>query len=216
MNYSELTTALQNTIESEFSATDLATFFKQAEQKIYNTVQLPNLRKNMTGTLASGSPYISAPIDMLSVFSLALIDSTGAYSFLLPKDVNYIREVFPNPSATSTPKVYALFGSNPSNAKNIVLMVGPSPNQSYTMELHYFYLPESIVTAGTTWLGDNFDTVLLNGALLEAARFQKSDADTTKMYTDMYLQSLTLLKNLGDGKFRQDTYRSGQVTNPVQ
>lgn len=216
MNYADLCTALQNTVEYEFSATDLANFFKQAEQNIYQSVQLPNLRKNMTGLVSTGTPYVQAPADMMSLYSVAIVDESGDYHFLLPKDVNYIREAYPSQSATSFPQVYALFGASPSDASKLVFMLGPTPDAGYTIEIHYFYQPESIVTAGTTWLGDNYHTVLLNGALVEAARFQKSDPDVVKMYLDMYAQSLTLLKTLGDGKFRSDTYRSGQTTIPVR
>lgn len=216
MNYSDLCTALQNTVEYEFSSTDLATFFKQVEQNVYNTVQLPNLRKNMTGTVSPSSPYIQAPSDMLSLYSVAVVDTSGDYHFLLQKDVNYIREAYPSQSTLAIPRVYALFGTLPTDPSKLVLMLGPTPNAGYTIEIHYFYQPETIVTAGTTWLGDNYPSVLLNGALVEAARFLKSDPDVVKMYLDMYGQSLTLLKNLGDGKFRQDAYRSGQVANRVQ
>lgn len=216
MNYSDLCTALQNTVESEFSSTDLATFFKQVEQNVYNTIQLPNLRKNMTGTVSPSSPYIQAPSDMLSLYSVAVVDTSGDYHFLLQKDVNYIREAYPKQSTLDIPRVYALFGTLPTDPSKLVFMLGPTPDAGYTIEIHYFYQPETIVTAGTTWLGDNYPSVLLNGALVEAARFLKSDPDVVKMYLDMYGQSLTLLKNLGDGKFRQDAYRSGQVANRVQ
>lgn len=216
MNYSDLCTALQNTVESQFSSTDLATFFKQVEQNVYNTIQLPNLRKNMTGTVSPSSPYIQAPSDMLSLYSVAVVDTSGDYHFLLQKDVNYIREAYPKQSTADIPRVYALFGTLPADPSTLVFMLGPTPDAGYTIEIHYFYQPETIVTAGTTWLGDNYPSVLLNGALVEAARFLKSDPDVVKMYLDMYGQSLTLLKNLGDGKFRQDAYRSGQVANRVQ
>ena len=214
MDYAALKTAVEDYVENTFSATDFATMTKLAEQRIYNSVQLPALRKNVTGTLTQGTPYLSAPTDFLSVFSLAVI-SGGEYSFLLNKDVNFIRESFPNPTTQGVPKYYALFGPDSSNPDELTLILGPTPSAALSAELHYFYYPESIVTAGTSWLGDNFDSVLFNAVLVEAARFMKQEPDIVAETDKQYVQSLTLLKNLGDGKNRQDAYRSGQVRTQV-
>lgn len=214
MNYSELQTAVEDATENTFSATDFATMTRLAEQKIYNAVQLPSLRKNMTGTLTASNPYLQAPSDFMSVFSLAVVNA-GSYTYLLNKDVNFMREAFPNPSATGTPKYYAIFGPDSGNPNELVFILGPTPSASITAELHYFYYPQSIVTAGTTWLGDNFDSVLFNGVMCEAARWMKQEQDIIALMDKEFAQSFGLLKNLGDGKLRQDAYRSGQVRNPV-
>jgi hypothetical protein len=215
MNYSELKTAVEDYTENTFSATDFATMTELAEQRIYNSVQLPALRKNVTGTLTSGNQYLAAPTDFLSVFSLAVIDALGNYEYLLDKDVNFIRSAFPNPSTTGTPKYYALFGPDSGNLTELTLILGPTPSAGLTAELHYFYYPVSIVTASTSWLGDNFDSVLFNAVMVEAARFMKQEPDIVAEMDKQYVQSLTLLKNLGDGKNRQDAYRNGQVRTKV-
>ena len=186
-----------------------------AEQKIYNSVQLPSLRKNVTGALTSTNKYLALPDDFLSVFSLAVVDALGAYSFLLNKDVNFIREAYPTPTDTGTPKYYAVFGPDSATLQELTLILGPTPNAGLTAELHYFYYPVSIVTAGTSWLGDNFDSALFNAVMVEAIRFMKGEPDMVALYDAQYKQSLTLLKNLGDGKLRQDAYRSGQVRTQV-
>lgn len=211
MNYVQLCAAIEDYTENTFTADELATFVKQAEQRIYNTVQLPNLRKNVTGTTTSGNKYLACPTDFLAVYSLAVISPDGSYEFLLNKDVNFIRQAYPTPADTGTPAHYAIFGPLSSNVNELVFLLGPTPNAAYSMELHYFYYPESIVTANTTWLGDNFDSALLNASLLEAITFMKGEPDMVKLYQDRYVQSIALLKNLGDGKDRQDAYRSGQV-----
>jgi len=216
MNYTQLKTAVEDSTENTFSATDFATLTQLAEQRIYNSVQLPALRKNVTGTLTNGNQYLAAPTDFLSVFSLAVIDASGNYEYLLNKDVNFIRSAFPNPSTTGTPKYYALFGPDSSNLTELTFILGPTPSAGLTAELHYFYYPVSIVTAGTSWLGDNFDSALFNAVMVEAARFMKQEQDIVAMMDKEYAQSLTLLKNLGDGKNRQDAYRSGQVRYPVK
>ena len=216
MNYSALLTAVQDTTENTFSATDFATLTQLAEQKIYNSVQLPNLRKNVTTPLVPGTPYMSAPLDFLSAFSLAVISNTGNYEYLLNKDVNFIRESYPNPTFTATPRYYALFGTDSADPKELTFMFGPTPGAALTLELHYFGYPESIVTAGTTWLGNNFESVLFNAVLVEAARFMKAEQDVMAMYQNQFNESFVLLKNLGDGKNRQDAYRSGQVRNEVK
>lgn len=211
MNYSELVTAVSDFCENTFDTTDMNTMIRQAEQRIYNTVQLANLRKNVTGTLTSSNKYLAAPDDFLSVYSLAVIDGSGSFSYLLNKDVNFIREAYPLPTSTGLPKHYALFGPNSSAPEELTFIVGPTPNASYAVELHYYYYPESIVTAANTWLGDNFDSVLFNGVMVEAIRYMKGEPDLVKLYQDMYAQSIALLKNLGDGKQRMDAYRDGQV-----
>ena len=207
MNYTELKANVEDICEQTFTAYQHAMFAQQAEQKIYNTVQLPALRKNQTGTLTSGNKYLTMPTNMLYVYSLAIISGSD-YIYLLDKDSNFIREAYPNPATTGIPKHYAIFDSN-------TFIVGPTPNASFSAELHFAYYPESIVTAGTTWLGTNFDSALLNGALLEAIRFQKGEPDMVKMYTELYVQAVALLKDLGDGKLREDTYRSGQTRREV-
>jgi len=216
MNYTELVTAVEDYAENSFPTADMNTFIQIAEQNIYNTVQLPSLRKNVTGTLTSGNKYLSAPLDFLSSFSLAIIDNaTGDYEYLLNKDVNYIRQAFPNPSDTGFPQYYAIFGPSSGDPNELVFIVGPTPNASYAAELHYYYYPESIVTTGTSWLGDNFESALLNGTLVEAITYMKGEPDLVNLYRTRYQESLVLLKNLGDGKLRQDAYRDGQVRNKV-
>ena len=215
MNYTELKTAVEDYVENTFSATDFANMVRLSEQRIYNSVQLPALRKNVTGTLTVGNQYLAAPTDFLSVFSMAVIDGTGNYEYLLNKDVNFIRAAFPNASTTGTPKYYALFGPDSSNLTELTFILGPTPSSGLTVELHYFYYPVSIVPASTSWLGDNFDSVLFNAVLVEAARFMKQEPDIVAEADKQYVQSLTLLKNLGDGKDRQDAYRSGQIRTQV-
>lgn len=208
MNYTELKTNIEDICENSFTEDQLAMFTQQAEQKIYNTVQIPALRKNVTGTLTASNKYLSTPSDFLWSYSLAVVDGDGVYHFLLNKDVNFMREAYPNPTDTGLPKHYAYFDDD-------TFIVGPTPDSGYTSELHYGYYPQSIVTAGTTWLGDEFDSALLNGALLEAIRFMKGEPDMVAVYEKMYLQAITLLKSLGDGKLREDAYRSGQFRVPV-
>ena len=211
MNYTELKANIADICENTFTDDEYAMFTKQTEQRVYNTVQLANLRKNVTGTITSGNKYLSCPNDFLSTYSIAVYSDTGPYSYLINKDVNFIREAYPTPTDTGTPKYYAIFGPQSAAVTELSYILGPTPDTIYSVELHYYYYPESIVTAGTTWLGDNFDSVLLNGALVEAIRFMKGEQDLVKLYQDMYIQSITLLKNLGDGKQRMDAYRDGQV-----
>ena len=208
MNYVELTTNIADICETTFTADQLAMFTEQAEQKIYNTVQIPALRRNVTSSFTSGNQYLATPSDFLYVYSVAVEDGSGNYNFLLNKDVNFIREAYPSSSGTGLPKHYANFDDD-------FFIVGPTPDSTYTVELHYGYYPESIVTAGTTWLGDEFDSALLNGALVEAIRFMKGEPDIIQNYEKLYVQSIGLLKMLGDGKLREDTYRSGQYRMPV-
>jgi hypothetical protein len=215
MNYVELCQNISDICENTFTADEYAMFAQQAEQRIYNTVQLASLRKNVTGVVSTASPYLTAPDDFLSAYSLAVINADGDYLFLLNKDVNFIREAYPRASSSGVPKHYAIFGpaveSGGVVTNELSFMFGPKPDDSYDVELHYYYYPESIVTAGTTWLGDNFDTALLNGALVEAIRYMKGEQDMVKLYQDLYVQAIALLKNLGDGKQRMDAYRDGQV-----
>ena len=223
MNYTELKTSISSICENPFSDTELSLFVKQTEQKIYNSVQVSNLRKNSVGTTTAGNKYLSSPGDFLSVYSLAVVDpTTGEYEYLLNKDVNFIRQAYPNPNDQGIPKYYAIFGPTTTNDNPPVLtnelsfILGPTPAAAYTVELHYFFYPVSIVDAGTSWLGDNFDSVLLNGSLVEAIRFLKGEPDMVAFYDKMFTDSMALLKNLGDGKQRMDAYRDGQVRIPVR
>lgn len=218
MNYAELSAALvaytENT--SQDFANNIPLFVQQAETRIYNVVQLPALRKNMTGILTANNKYLSAPDDFLSVFSMAVIDDTGEYQYLLDKDVNFIRAAYPTPTSTGIPKYYAIFGPQSSNTTELSFILGPTPSDDYEVELHYFYYPESIVTVGTTWLGDNFDPVLFYGSLIEAYTYMKGEAELLATYNQKFTEALAILKQLGDGKQRQDAYRSGQARIPVR
>jgi hypothetical protein len=203
MDYTQLKVDIQDICETTFTDAQLAMFTEQAEQKIYNTVQIPALRKNVTGSLTTDNKYLDTPSDFLWSYSLAVIDGSGNYSYLINKDVNFIREAYPNPTSTGLPAHYAYFNDD-------AFIVGPTPDSAYAVELHYGYYPASIVTAGTTWLGDEFDSALLNGALIEAIRFLKGEPDMVSLYERLYVQAIGLLKNLGDGKLREDAFRSGQ------
>ena len=216
MTYNELVIAVSDYCENTFPTVDMNIMIKQAEQRIYNSVQISNLRKNVTGTVTSGNKYLSAPDDFLSTYSLAVYPVAGGdYLYLLNKDVNFIRDAYPNPADTGKPKHYAIFGPQSADVKELTFILGPTPDATYSAELHYYYYPESIVTAGQTWLGDNFDSALLNGTMVEAIRYMKGEKDLVDFYNQMYVQSISLLKNLGDGKQRMDAYRDGQVRNPV-
>ena len=227
MTYTELITAIQTYTENTFPSTTLADgtvvssttqlnrFITQAEQRIYNSVQFPSLRKNVTGSVTTSNKYLSCPDDFLSTYSLAVISPvTGEYTYLLNKDVNFIREAYSIPTDTGTPKYYALFGPtvNVSTITNeLSFIVGPTPDAAYSVELHYYYYPASITTATSTWLGDNFDTVLLYGSLVEAYTYMKGEADIIGLYDTKYKEALALAKRLGDGLERSDAYRSGQA-----
>ena len=222
MNYTQLSDAIkaytENT-EADFIA-EIPVFVQQAEQRIYNTVQFPSLRKNVTGTVSSTTPYLSAPNDYLASYSLAVIDGDGNYEYLLNKDVNFIRQAYPSASDTGLPKYYALFGPTVSGAaisNELSFILGPKPSSNYTVELHYYYYPESITVAasGQTWLGDNFDSVLLYGSLVEAYTYMKGEQDMMQLYNQKYMEALALAKRLGDGMERQDAYRSGQYRQAV-
>jgi hypothetical protein len=202
------------------SAEQVNTFIRQAEQRIYNSIQFPSIRKNVTGLTTASNKYLSSPLDFLAVYSIAVIDGDGNYEYLLNKDVNFIRAAYPNPSSTGIPQYYALFGptttnTNPPSVTNeLSFILGPTPDAQYSVELHYYYYPESIVTAGSTWLGDNFDSVLLYASLLEAYTYMKGEADVLANYEKRYNEALLLAKRLGDGLERSDAYRSGQFRMP--
>lgn len=217
MTYAELVAAVSSYCENTFETTDMDTMIRQAEQRIYNSVQLSSLRRNVTGSLTSGTAYLACPTDFLSTYSLAVIKDNGEYVYLLNKDVNFLREAYPTPTSTGLPKYYAIFGPRSDLPTELAFIVGPTPDANYSAELHYYYYPESIVDSSdhTTWLGDNFDSALLNGVMIEAITFMKGEQDLVKLYQDRYVQAITLLKNLGDGKQRQDAYRTGQVRTAV-
>jgi hypothetical protein len=211
MNYAELVTAVSDHTENVFNTADMDTFIKQAEQRIYNMVQFPALRKNVIGSLTTSNKYLQCPLDFLATYSLAVIDpTTGAYSYVLNKDVSFIREAYSVPASTGQPKYYALFGPRSDDETELSFILGPTPDAQYYVELHYYYYPESIVTAGTSWLGDNFDSVLLYGTLVEAYTFMKGETDMMQLYDGKYKEALQLAKRLGDGLERSDSYRSGQ------
>lgn len=211
MNYTQLVDEIQSYAENTFQTTDIDTFITQAEQRIYNSVQLPALRKNVTGSLTTGNKYLAMPSDWLATFSLAVINPNNEYLYLLNKDVNFIRQSFPDTDSEyyGEPQYYAVFDST-------TFIVGPTPDASYAAELHYFYYPESITTAGTSWLGTNFSSALLYGSLLEAYTYLKGEQDILNQYQKRYDEAMILLKQLADGKDRQDAYRSGQVRYPVK
>jgi hypothetical protein len=234
MNYTELYNTIQSYTENQFpdvylasgstvsTTTQINTFITQAEQRIYNSVQFPSLRKNATGVTSTGNKYLSCPGDFLSSYSLAVINTDGSYEYLLNKDVNFIRQAYPQPTDTGVPKYYALFGPTTSNDASPVItnelsfILGPTPGAVYTVELHYYYYPTSITVAssGQTWLGDNFDSVLLYGSLVEAYTFMKGEVDIIAGYNQKYMEALALAQRLGDGLERSDAYRSGQYRQP--
>jgi hypothetical protein len=226
MNYAELFETIKGYVENDFpntswtgsdgsstvtltSTEQINTFIQEAEQRIFNTVQLLDLRKNVTGNMTAGNKYLAVPTDWLANFSMAVIDDTGRYEYLLNKDVSFIRQSFPNPNDEGIPTHYAYFDENS-------YILGPTPDENYAVELHYFYYPDSIVTAGTSWLGDNFDSVLLYGSLLEAYTFMKGESDVIAGYQKRYDEAMGMLKQLGEGKNRQDMYRTTQVRYPVR
>ena len=235
MTYTELVAAIQSYTENQFPTTYLAdgstvssttqinNLIEQAEQRIYNSVQFPSLRKNVTGATTASNKYLSAPTDFLATYSIAVVDALGNYEYLLNKDVNFIRQAYPQPTDTAFPKYYALFGPTTTNSGSPVItnelsfILGPTPDAVYTVELHYYYYPESITVSasGQTWLGDNFDSVLLYGSLVEAYTYMKGETDMVTLYNTKYNEALALAKRLGDGMERQDAYRSGQVRIPV-
>ena len=227
MNYTTLYNTIQTYTENQFpdvylasgatvsATTQINTFIQQAEQRIYNSVQFPSLRRNVTGFTTTSNKYLSCPSDFLATYSMAVVAADGSYEYLLNKDVNFIRQAYPQPTDTAIPKYYALFGPSFSSSNELSFILGPTPDAIYTMELHYFFYPESIVTTNTSWLGDNFDSVLLYGSLVEAYTFMKGEADIISGYDAKYKEALALAKRLGDGMERQDAYRSGQYRQAV-
>jgi len=218
MNYTQLSANIQaytENTESNFVA-EIPVFVQQAEQRIYNSMQFPSIRKNVTGLVNSTTPYLACPSDFLAVYSLAAVDATGAYEYLLNKDVNFIRQAYPNPNTDKgIPKYYALFGPQSNDVKELTFIVGPTPDANYTVELHYYYYPPSITTNQTSWLGDNFDSVLLYGSLVEAYTYMKGELDMMALYNQKFMEALALAKRLADGMERQDAYRSGQFRQQV-
>jgi hypothetical protein len=222
MNYTALSSAIQaytENTEADFVA-NIPVFVTQAEQRIYNSVQFPSIRKNVTGVTTASNKYLQCPLDFLAVYSMAVIDATGEYEYLLNKDVNFIRQAYPQPTDTGIPRYYALFGpavSGSTISDELSFILGPTPDTSYSVELHYYYYPESITVAadGQTWLGDNFDSVLLYGSLVEAYTYMKGEQDMMQLYNQKFMEALALAKRLGDGMERQDAYRSGQFRQKV-
>jgi hypothetical protein len=226
MNYTALFETIKGYVENDFpnttftdsagtgdvtftSTEQINTFIREAEQRIHNSVQIPDLRKNVTGSATTNNKYLNVPTDWLATYSLARINADSSQHFLLNKDVNFIRESYPDPNDTGAPEYYAIFDDT-------TFILGPTPNANYGMELHYFYYPTSIVDAGTSWLGDHFDSVLLYGSLLEAYTFMKGEQDVIANYTARYNEALAMLKQLGEGKNRQDMYRTEQARYPVK
>jgi len=219
MTYAELCTAIQDYVENTFSTTQLNLFIEQAEQRIYNSIQLPDLRKNVTGVISANNKYLQCPLDFLSVYSLAVIDADDNYTYLLNKDVNFIREAYPNPNDKAIPKYYAIFGPRSDDVTELTFILGPTPDAQYDAELHYFYYPPSITSeesGGITWLGDNFDSALLYGSVLEAYTFLKGDVEIMANYRQRYEEAMNLLNTLATGKDRGDAYRNGQARIPVR
>ena len=235
MNYATLFKTIQAYVENDFPTTvvvdtasantnftnkeQIDTFIRQAEYRIYNSVQLPVTRKNVTGQCTTNNKYLSMPSDWLAVFSIARINADGTQEYLLNKDVEFIRESFPDPTYYGPPTHYAIFkGPNIVPGDQSSLILGPTPDSNYNMELHYFYYPQSIVdnSSGTSWLGQNFDMVLLYGSLLEAYPYMKGEKDVNDVYIGRYNEALAMLKQLGEGKNRQDMYRTEQARYPVR
>jgi hypothetical protein len=222
MNYTELKSAIIAYTENQDTSfeTEIPVFVQQAEQRIYNSVQFPSIRKNVTGVTTANNKYLQCPLDFLAVYSMAVIDGSGNYEYLLNKDVNFIRQAYPQPTDTAIPKYYALFGpavAGSTISDELSFILGPTPNTSYSVELHYYYYPESITVAadGQTWLGDNFDSVLLYASLVEAYTYMKGEQDMLTLYNQKFMEALALAKRLGDGMERQDAYRSGQFRQKV-
>ena len=216
MNYAALSTAIQDYTQNyeQTFIDNIPVFVTQTEERIYNTVQLPPLRKNVTGIMQTGNKYLAAPQDFLSVFSLAVVDGDGNFEYLLNKDVNFLRAAYPNPADTGTPKYYAIFGPEVVNRtpnNELSFIVAPTPDVGYNVELHYYYYPQSITTSGTSWLGDNYSPALLYGSLVEAYIFMKGEQDMMAYYDKKFQDALGQLNRLGTGLERGDAYRDGQA-----
>jgi len=209
MNYTSLKANVEEICEQTFTADQHALFTQQAEQKIFNYVDLPAMRTLDDGPLAATNKLYTLPTDHLYTYSISVITSSTS-TFLLNKDVNFIREAYPVSTSAKhgLPKFYAQFSETQ-------IELAPTPDQNYEIEHVYARYPTSIVSAGSSFLGTKYDTALLNGTLLEAIRFQKGEADMIALYDKHYLQAITLLKQAGDGKLRQDMYRSGQTKTAV-
>ena len=218
MNYTALSNAIQaytENTEADFVA-NIPVFVTQAEERIFNSVQFPSLRNNVTGSMTTNNKYLQCPTDFLAVYSLAIINASGEYEYLLNKDVNFIRQAYPQPTDTGIPRYYALFGPRSDNASELTFILGPTPDAAYGAELHYFFYPPSITVAPfTSWLGDNFDPVLLYASLVEAYTYMKGEPDMMQLYNQKFMEALALAKRLGDGMERQDAYRSGQYRQAV-
>lgn len=213
MNYTELSQNLQDYLETQETSfvSNIPTFVRQAEERIYRSVQIPELRKNVTGTLTSGNPYLARPSDFLSAFSLAVVDGAGDYTYLYDKDVNFIREAYPRASTSGVPKYYAQFDGDSAGSPTGNFILGPTPNANYTVELHYYYDPPSIVDTSTSWLGDNAETALLYGALVEAYTYLKGDGDMLALYTQRYNEAMLQLFGI-DLRSKRDDYRDGTMS----
>ena len=220
MTYTELVALIKEytqNYEDTFVA-DIPTFVKQAEARIYNSVQIPPLRKNVTGVVTANNKYLSCPDDFLSSFSMEVVDATGNYEYLLNKDVNFMRAAYPSPTDTGLPKYYSLFGPTVNSGtitNELSFILAPTPDAAYNVELHYYYYPASITTAGTSWLGDNYSPVLLYGSLVEAYIFLKGEADMMAYYQKKYEEAMSQLNRLGTGLERNDAYRVGQASIKV-
>lgn len=211
LTYAQLTQAIKDytEVDQETFNNNIPNFVRNTELVVNNTVQLPAFRRNVTGQATELFQYLNLPSDFLSLFSLAVIDPQGNYSYLYQKDVNYIREAYPFPTAIGEPQYYGIFSST-------ALILGPTPDENYNMEMHYYAAPVSIVDAGTSWLGENYPSVLLWGSLYEAYVFLKGEADMIKSSQQKFQEHMVLLKQLGDGKDRQDNYRTTQVREQIQ
>lgn len=219
MNYAALVQMIEDYSENTESlfVSNIPNFVKQAEARIYQTVHIPVLRKNVTGTISSANKYLATPNDFLSVYSIAAVSpGTGAYTYLINKDVSFIREAYPTPTSSGAPKYYAIFGPQSGNLIEITLILGPTPDTDYAVELHYFYYPDSIVTTSTSWLGDNFDPVLFYGAMREAMIFMKGEQDMVSYYEQKYTEAIGQLTRLVSGLERGDAYRDGQTKIPAK
>jgi len=210
MNYTELVQAIKDYTENEETTfvSQIPTFVRQAEERIYRSVMIPELRKNATASTSAGNQYLARPSDFLSVFSIAVVDGDGNYNYLLDKDVNFIREAYPTSATQALPQFYGQFdGDDTLGSGNFIL--GPTPDADYTVELHYYFDPPSIVSTGTSWLGDNAEAALLYGCLIEAYTYMKGEADMLNLYEQRYQEALAQLGGVGIRSMR-DNYRDGE------